>query len=197
MSKVASGIAIGTLSLALVTACTSSSTTTAPASSHAAASASQPASKPASASQPASTPQTTAAQKGPKTYQVGEAVQIKNSNGVFTETLSQAHYTTTPGNQFSTPQHGGWLVATVDIVVVSGHTPFNPLYYTLIGPDGSRWDADLTTAGYAPALASGDLSAGDKAHGYIAFDAPSTATGSGAKISVSDPLLSVVAYWSL
>ncbi|MEU9048000.1 MULTISPECIES: DUF4352 domain-containing protein [unclassified Kitasatospora] len=111
--------------------------------------------------------------------------------------MSQAHYTTQGGNSVFTAQHGGWLVATVDITVVSGKTSFNPLYFTLIAPDGSRWNADATAGGYTPALASGDLYAGDKTHGYLAFDAPSTASGSGAKIAATSPLGDAIVYWSL
>ncbi|WP_195911333.1 DUF4352 domain-containing protein [Streptomyces kaniharaensis] len=134
---------------------------------------------------------------GPQTYKIGTSVQVKNDQGQYTETVSQAHYTTQSGNSVFTAQHGGWLVATVDISVTSGKTSFNPLYFTLIAPDGSRWDADATAGGYTPALASGELNAGDKTHGYIAFDSPSTASGSGAKIAATAPLGDVIASWSL
>ncbi|WAL71692.1 DUF4352 domain-containing protein [Kitasatospora sp. YST-16] len=186
MSKITFGIGLGALSLTLLTSCVSTGTTTAPASSPAATGVSSPTDTPG-----------TSAPGGVPTYTMGQSVQVKNEDGAYTETVSQAHYTTKPGDQFSTPQHGGWLVATVDIAVTSGHMSFNPLYFTLVGPDGSRWDVDLAAAGYKPDLSSGDLNAGEKTHGYIAFDAPSSATGPEAKIAATDVLLSTVAYWSL
>lgn len=114
-----------------------------------------------------------------------------------TMTISHAHYTTRPGDQFSQPQHGGWLLITVDIVATKGSTDFNPLYFTLIGPDGSRWNPDLTTGGYSPALAAGTLNAGSKTHGYVAFDVPQSATGHGAKVAATSPLGSDIAYWAV
>jgi hypothetical protein len=136
---------------------------------------------------------------GPDTYKIGESVAFSRQGGSTegTITVSEAHYTTKSGDSFSKAQHGGWLLATVDITVAKGKMAFNPLYFKLVAPDGANYDIDPGAAGYSPDLKSGDLNAGDKTHGIVAFDVQKAAAGTGAKIQATDELLNTYASWKL
>lgn len=109
-----------------------------------------------------------------------------------------AHGTTNDGSAFAmTISHpkaqGSDILITVDISCTQGSVPYNPLYFKVKGTDGTEYEVDITGGG---TLQSGDLPAGQKVHGTLAFTAPAGVLHGGL-VEVSDAGLTTIGYWKL
>jgi len=80
-------------------------------------------------------------------------------------------------SQFQKAKDGNTFVVAEVLIENTGSNkaPYNPLYFTIKDGDGFESNAELT--GGDQALKSGDLVAGDKARGTVAFEVKSTAKG--------------------
>ena len=90
-------------------------------------------------------------------------------------------------NEFITPKPGNRFVAIEVLYVLTGSdkVDYNPYSWKLSDSQGFSYDSTYGIAD--PALSSGSLSnLGDKARGFLAFEAPTAATGLAVKVSVGD-----------
>jgi hypothetical protein len=129
---------------------------------------------------PTGAPESDAA--GVKTFAMGDTAKGTAYDGsTFTMKLSGA---TVKGND---------IMVTVDITCTKGSVAYNPLYYSLQGTDGKKYDVDFLGDG---TLDAGDLAEGKSVHGTVAFEAPSSQL-KGGKVAVTDAVFEVQAYWKL
>lgn len=134
---------------------------------------------------PATAPATDAAppaDDGPHVFGIGETAQATASDGsAFTMRVSAPAYRS----------HD--VVITFDMACSAGKVPYNPFYFKIKDSEGTEYDWDPFGGG---TLHSGDLYAGQKVHGTVAFQAPRSAMRGG-QVEVSDAGLDTVAIWML
>lgn len=119
---------------------------------------------------------------GIATVKLGETVDIKRAyrDGELRVTVKTAAVRE-PANPIVLPQRGVFLVADIEVEVISGDRSeyVSPALFKLIGPDEVVYES--TYSSHEPGLA-GVLQAGQKAVGVVAFDVPAEAV-SGSKIA--------------
>lgn len=101
------------------------------------------------------------------------------------------------GDLAEKPENGQFVVVDVQIEVTDKVFPVNPLYVQYQGADSKVFDSgdgNAATAGFEPALDSGDVQKGQTTRGFVVFD---TSAAKGKQIQVTDELGSPVAYWTL
>lgn len=151
-------------SLAL-TGCGTTDTTAPAATGPAPAAATQPALEPA----PAPTP--TETEPAETTPTVGQPFTVNmGQGGTARITVVSARRVTVPESSFApAPKNGtGWLVLDVLWETEQGTTPCNPFYFQAKDANGRRGDYAIAVA--ADELTSGDVPAGDRMRGGVAFD---------------------------
>lgn len=127
---------------------------------------------------------------GPKTYTIGDTVKVDDGDGnVATVKLSK------PTNRRGSLDGHNYLVVTVDISASAGSFTYNPLYFSLKDSANVEHEIGLFS-GADDDLSSGDLPAGQKVHGTLAFEVPAS-TLHGSQIQLTDPIFQTVAYWKL
>lgn len=127
---------------------------------------------------------------GPATFALGQAAKLTGSDGAAgTVTVSS------PTTKTSSLDSKTYVQVTVDIQSTAGTIDYNPFYFKLKDSSGVEHDAGAF-ADSSDALQSGNLPAGQKVHGTIAFDAPASALH-GSQVELSDPLFQTIGYWTL
>ncbi|MBP2412272.1 TM2 domain-containing membrane protein YozV [Arthrobacter stackebrandtii] len=114
-------------------------------------------------------------------------VDLKNGNVAKITILSTVRTDVVSTNVLATDaKNGGYLLLDVLWETESGTTSSNPLYFTAKDADGREGDFAFFADDLLP---SGDVVAGDKSRGFVAFDiAPGPVT-----VGVTDQLLQQVA----
>lgn len=98
---------------------------------------------------------------------------IKNDKVALT--VAKVDTTATIG-QFQKAKDGNtFVIADVIVEAVADKQPYNPLYFKVKDADGREYNATISTAD--DSLKTGELTAGDKARGTVAFEVPSAASG--------------------
>jgi hypothetical protein len=99
----------------------------------------------------------------------GEAVTIRWDKGQTARvTIHSADFVTQyPGSSEDKPQKGGYLVLDVSWETLTGTTPSNPSYITVLGADGKRTLGRTPDVGGFPSVE--DLPAGQSTRGLIAW----------------------------
>jgi hypothetical protein len=137
------------------------------------------------AAAPASAAATPAAAPAPAAPTVGKPFTVDVGNGnvaritivsaVRTDTVSMTAFA-------SPPKNGTYLLLDVLWETEKGTTSSNPLYFTAKDANGRKADISIFADNQ---LGSGDVLAGDKSRGFVAFDmAPGAAT-----VMITDPML--------
>ena len=129
-----------------------------------------PTEAPAATTVPEPTPEPTAVPAPAGPAAVGEAVNA----GDFTLTVIEVTQADS-FNEYLKPAGGSvYVIADVLIEASGDKVPYNPFYFKVKDSDGREYTFAFGVDG---SLASGDLVAGDKARGNVAFEVPATATG--------------------
>lgn len=126
----------------------------------------------ASAATRSSASSTTAARTTQAPAAVGETVTYQTSKSAGTLTLNSAHRVTGAPNRItSPPKNGTYLIIDVTLTVNSGTMTANPGFWKAQDPQGYTYTAQF--AGVAEqGIDSGEIPAGQKTRGEIAFDVP-------------------------
>jgi hypothetical protein len=106
----------------------------------------------------------TAARVAGRSYSDGDYVQSMTVTSVTFSTAKQTSYGDPPSN-------GQYVIADITIQETSGKHSYNPYYFKVQTPDGSKYDC-VTIGGAEPSLDSGTLLAGQRVRGKITCDAP-------------------------
>lgn len=122
---------------------------------------------------------------------VGQAVAVSwGSSGKANVTVNEAK--AWPGDQYVPPKNGTYVALDVTIEATAGKVSYNPLYWSARDADGHEYNFGVFAP--EPTLKSGELAAGEKVRGWIAFDVPK---GSALTVFLDDVLSGHVATWSV
>lgn len=100
--------------------------------------------------------------------QIGQPVEVKQSEGTAKVTILSATYgPSMPGGDVEPVKHGGVLMLDVQYETADGVADANPLYFTIKSADGQDGELGL---GAPDAISAGQLQPGEVRRGNIAFD---------------------------
>jgi hypothetical protein len=109
-------------------------------------------------------------------------VNMRNGNAARITVLSAVRTDSVSASLHTPAKNGSYLVLDVLWETETGETSSNPFYFSAKDSNGRKVDLNLFADGQ---LASGQVAVGDKARGFIAFDAaPGPVT-----VMISDPLM--------
>jgi len=118
---------------------------------------------------------------------VGAPVQLNSA----TVTVMSADLKYTSSDEFVQPKAGNRFVAVEVLYENTGtdKVSYSPFDWKLT--DSSGFNYDRSYSGKSPELASGDLSVGEKARGFITYEVPQSAGGLQLKLTLADDSLTV------
>jgi hypothetical protein len=129
------------------------------------------------------TTSTPPADDGPKDLAWGTGYDATSNNGgAATMTVDSAQVLGSGEYDYTT--NGHYIAFQVRYVGVTGSFEYNEFGFDLRGPDGTTYQSTIDTDSTHPALNSGSVYVGSHANGWIFFDAPGTAIGTGGALEV-------------
>ena len=135
--------------------------------------------KPAATSQvPVPVDSPSESSSGPLHLSMGEAVDLSFNditNGPVKGTVAVVKaQSVKPGQYDSSAKNGRYLAVQVSMTSKSGKFDINPFDFALTDDDGTQYDQAFMMSDNLPSLNSRTLNSGQKASGWMVFDAPKT-----------------------
>ena len=120
----------------------------------------------------------------------GDTVRIKSDDGNVYRVTVAAPKIAKP-SEFTTLGNKKLYASQVTIVGITGTTTVNPLYFKAQNSEGDSYDSALGDVDNQ--IDAGDVPAGSKSRGMVAFEVPPGQTIT--SISITDAILDTAATW--
>jgi hypothetical protein len=140
------------------------------------------------------TTSTPPADDGPKDLAWGTGYDMTSNNGGAATMTVDSAQVLGPG-EYDLTTNGHYVAFQIHYVGVTGSFEYNEFEFDMRGPDGTTYQSTIDTDSAHPALNSGSVYVGSHANGWIFFDAPGTAVGTGGALEVLGGINGVIGVY--